>query len=100
MLRSKHRNENPTNLFVGVCQRNNLSYIIDHLRELKIWNYENIVKEIEKYEYYTDFRENSENCYNAVLRLKLKYLLDKLKRKRKSEYTIEECIEIIGKYKI
>lgn len=52
-------------------------------RTLKSWSDRNdILNEIDKYEYLLDFIKTSHGCYLHIKRNKLDHLLDKLKRKR------------------
>lgn len=83
-------------------RRRKLAYLLEPLRTLKLWDYESIIKEIAKYDFLSDFMQNSKGCYMAIQRLGLNNLLENLKKKRQSykSYTIEYVEKVISKYQI
>ena len=62
-------------------KRNKLDYLLDCLKRKRLFLNDDIVKkEISKYKYLTDFRNNAENFYNYIKRYKKYHLIEHLIR--------------------
>lgn len=61
------------------------------------WTKERIIEEINKYEYLSDFKKNTQGCHRAAVNMGLHDELNQLKKQRKT-HTVEEIQQVISKY--